>query len=209
MYPANFIDASDFADLSMSNPPGRSYKYYTGQALYQFSSGLSYTTFKLSRASPTVSPSAVEGLAVTLDGSHGNRESWPQVSVVVTNSGSRAGDEVVFLFHNASKAAARRHHHYQQQQQGEDAGSGAVPVVPLKQLVDFRRISMQPGESKTVSFQTSPASVATVDASGSRLVLPGEHGLLVSRGAQHVADELRLTIEVVAQEPRVLSQLPL
>ena len=103
----------------------------------------------------------------------------------------------------------RHHHHYLQQQQGEDAGSGAVPVVPLKQLVDFRRISMQPGESKTVSFQTSPASVATVDASGSRLVLPGEHGLLVSRGAQHVADELRLTIEVVAQEPRVLSQLPL
>ena len=136
---------------------------------------------------------------MTLDGSHGNRESWPQVSVVVTNSGSRAGDEVVFLFHNASKAAARHHYYH---------GSGAVPV-PLKQLVDFRRISLQPGESKTVSFQISPASVATVDASGSRLVLPGEHGLLVSRGAQHVADELQLTLEVVAQEPRILSQLPL
>ena len=43
-----------------------------------------------------------------------------------------------------------------------------------------------------------------------RVLLLGEHGLLgVSRGAQHVADELRLTLEVVAQEPRILSQLPL
>ena len=191
MYPASFVDASDFADLSMSNPPGRSYKYYTGNALFEFSAGLSYTTFKLELSNSASTPTAA--LEVTLDGSE--REAWPKVSVVVTNSGTRAGDEVVFLFHNASEAAAQN--------------QVTSPPVPLKQLIDFQRVSLQPGEKKTVEFQTSPSSVTTVDAAGSRLVLPGEHGLIATRGAQHVADEVRVTLQVVAAEPRKLSQLPL
>ena len=195
MYPASFVEASDFADLSMSNPPGRSYKYYTGDALYEFSAGLSYTTFKLSSLSPDTTV-----LAVKLDATTDNGESWPKVSVVVTNTGTRAGDECVFLWHNASNVAA--------QQQQQHRTQIAAPPVPLKQLVDFQRISLNPGESKTVEFQTSPSSVTTVDAVGRQLVLPGAHGLIVTRGAQHEAG-LSLTLEVLALEPRVLSQLPL
>ena len=81
--------------------------------------------------------------------------------------------------------------------------------MPLKQLVDFQRISLNPGESKTVEFQTGPSSATTVDAVGTKLVLPGARGLMVTRGAQHGAAELRRTLEGVALAPRVLSQLPL
>ena len=74
----------------MSNPSGRSYTYYTGDALHEFSAGLSYTTFKLSGLSPDTT-----ALAVTLDATTDDCESWPKVGVVVTNPGTRAGDECV------------------------------------------------------------------------------------------------------------------
>ena len=190
MVPSSFVDESDFADLSMSNPPGRSYKYYTGKALYEYSAGLSYTTFALSPSSPAAVAVAV-----------GDEVEWPTVSVTVTNTGALAGDEVVFLFHNASVA-------HSAWLTGQIASQVAAPPLPMKQLVDFERVSLQPGQSTVVTFQLTPNSVATVDAAGSRRVLPGGHSLVVTRGASHVVDEVRTELQVQALMPLVLSQLP-
>ncbi len=70
-----------FDDYSMSK---RTYRYFTGEPLYPFGYGLSYTTFSYSNAH--VSPmgsAAAEGETVAVD---------------VTNSGAVAGDEVVELY---------------------------------------------------------------------------------------------------------------
>lgn len=189
MVPSSFVDESDFSDLSMSNPPGRSYKYYTGKALYDFSAGLSYTTFALLPSSPAAL--AVGGVAAE----------WPRVSVTVKNTGVLAGDEVVFLFHNASVA-------HSAWLAGQIGSGVAPPPLPMKQLVDFERVSLQPGQATVVTFQLTPNSIATVDAAGSRRVLPGGHSLVVSRGASHTADEVRTELQVQALMPLVLSQLP-
>ena len=47
-YPATYIDQVAMTDMSMrpsSTNPGRTYKFYTGQAVYEFGYGLSYTNF--------------------------------------------------------------------------------------------------------------------------------------------------------------------
>ncbi len=70
-----------FADYGMK---GRTYRYFTGEPLYPFGYGLSYTSFAYGK--PKLSRAAVKaGEAV-------------EVAVEVRNSGSRDGDEVVQLY---------------------------------------------------------------------------------------------------------------
>ena len=70
-----------FDDYAMQ---GRTYRYFTGQALYPFGHGLSYTRFEYSNLKLDRSSIAADG---TL-----------QASMTVKNVGSRAGDEVVQLY---------------------------------------------------------------------------------------------------------------
>jgi beta-glucosidase len=89
--------------------------------LYPFGHGLAYTSF------------AYDGLAL-------DRESIPvgealTVSVTVTNTGERAGDEVVQLYiHQRYGRVAR----------------------PVRELKGFQRISLEPGESRVVEFTLGP-----------------------------------------------------
>ena len=72
----------NFEDYAMAN---RTYRYFNGKPLYPFGYGLSYTTFKYSDLSVTT-PTVAAGQPVSAD-------------VTVTNSGSKAGDEVVQVIH--------------------------------------------------------------------------------------------------------------
>jgi beta-glucosidase len=73
-------DLPDFHDYSMRN---RTYRYFTGEPLYPFGYGLSYTTFKYSDIK--VPQSVLTGQNYT-------------VTAQVQNTGKRAGDEVVQLY---------------------------------------------------------------------------------------------------------------
>jgi beta-glucosidase len=71
----------DFEDYSMKN---RTYRYFTGQPLYPFGHGLSYTKF------------AYSGLK--LDRGSVAADGTVEATVTVKNVGKRAGDEVVQLY---------------------------------------------------------------------------------------------------------------
>ena len=71
----------NFENYSMK---GRTYRYFTGEPLWPFGYGLSYTTFKYS---PLTLPTATIAAGDPLD-----------VAVTVTNTGKLAGDEVVQLY---------------------------------------------------------------------------------------------------------------
>ncbi len=73
-------DLPPFEDYSMNN---RTYRFFTGEALYPFGYGLSYTTFKY------------DGLK--MPNSVHSKTAIP-VSANVTNTGSKDGDEVVQLY---------------------------------------------------------------------------------------------------------------
>jgi beta-glucosidase len=101
---------------------GRTYMYFHGDPLYPFGFGLSYTTFKLSNLH--TSPPTGGTIPVTLD---------------VTNTGSRAGDEVVQLYVHHLKSAVSR---------------------PAEQLAGFQRVSLAPGETRTVTLPLKIADLA-------------------------------------------------
>lgn len=86
--------------------------------LYPFGYGLSYTEFKYSEPS--------------IDGSEMNVNGKLTVSATITNTGERAGDEVVQLYLRDMVGSVSR---------------------PVKMLRGFEKISLKPGESRTVSFE--------------------------------------------------------
>jgi beta-glucosidase len=75
-----------------------------------------------------------------------------QVTVNVKNDGSRAGDEVVQLYVKDEAAS--------------------VPV-PIRSLQGFSRVSLAPGEQKTITFTLTPTALSVVDKDMRRVVEPG------------------------------------
>lgn len=76
-----------------------------------------------------------------------------QVSVDVRNSGRRTGDETVQLYIRDKVSSVTR---------------------PVKQLKGFQRVSLAPGEQRTVTFMLSPHSLEMWDDRMRRVVEPGE-----------------------------------
>jgi beta-glucosidase len=103
----------------------RWYDAYKQDPLFPFGHGLSYTTFRYS------------DLKIDrLDKYQAN------VSLHVTNTGKRAGAEVVQLY----------------------IGSPAVAEEPPKQLRGFEKIILKPGESKIVSMKLDKSSLSAWDS---------------------------------------------
>jgi len=82
-----------------------------------------------------------------------------KATVDVKNVGDRAGDEVVQLYLTDVAASA---------------------PVPLRALIGFDRISLRPGEKRTVTFTITARQMSLIDDSGKRIIEPGE--FLVSAG---------------------------
>jgi beta-glucosidase len=111
-------DLPDFHDYTLMH--GRTYMYFKGTPLFPFGHGLSYTTFQYS--SLELGAKALkQGETLT-------------VSLKVTNTGARAGDEVVQLYVQSS------------------AHTDNV-ALPVKQLVNFARVRLNAGETRAVTFE--------------------------------------------------------
>lgn len=106
--------------------------------LYSFGHGLSYTTFRYDGI-------AVKQPRIAADGRQ-------EVTVTVTNTGKRAGDEVVQLYLRDDVASVTR---------------------PVKQLRGFQRIHLEPGQTQTVSFTLAPDDLAFYGLDMKRVVEPG------------------------------------
>ena len=139
----------------------RGYLFTSKEPLFPFGHGLSYTTFEYS--APTVSPARI--------GPGGQAT----VTVAVTNTGRRAGDEVVQLYIRDLVSSVTR------------------PVIELK---DFRRVSLAPGERKTVTFTVTPDKLSFLDLNMNRTVEPGWFDIMVGTSSvKHQTAKL----EVVAR----------
>ena len=137
----------------------RGYLFDSTQPLFPFGHGLSYSTFTYS--TPTVSPARIppDGRATA--------------SVEVTNTGSRAGDEVVQLYLRAEVSRATR------------------PVLELK---GFQRITLAPGEKRTVTFEVGPEQLSYHGLEMKRVVEPGQFRVMVGGSSDKVKS---VTLDVV------------
>jgi beta-glucosidase len=122
----------------------RGYLFTSKEPLFPFGYGLSYTTFDYSNLN--VNPAQIGPAGRTT------------VGVTVTNTGKRAGDEVVQLYIRDLVSSVTR------------------PVMELK---DFRRISLKPGESKTVEFLITPDKLSFLDLNMKSIVEPGWFDIMV------------------------------
>ena len=173
----NFTQRSDFRNMNMTDGPGRTYKYLKDESLaaFPFGFGLSLTTFALSPAQPP--GLSLAGPAATA-----------RVTVTVTNTGQRAGDEVVFLYHSAARAVR--------------AYDPRDPV-PWRQLIGYERVSLAPGAATAVHFDVTPEQLSVVDRGGTRHILAGEHELLLSRGHGRMR-RVAVTLRLPGGAPRVV-----
>lgn len=73
-------DLPQFDDYALTNGKGRTYQYFTGEPLYEFGYGLSYTSFKYSRLTTQVTDNNVE------------------VNFSIANTGKHDGDEVAQVY---------------------------------------------------------------------------------------------------------------
>ncbi len=124
--------------------------------LYPFGYGLSYTTF------------SVTGLSAT---SSVSRSGTVSTSFTVTNTGTRAGTDIVPVYVHQPVSAV---------------------VVPDQRLVGFTRVTLDPGQSKTVqvAFPVSELAVTPGDIAGisSPRVEPGSYQVQIGTPASLTAD---------------------
>lgn len=122
--------------------PSRVRKYIdsSGQPLFSFGYGLSYTTFRYDHLTAQPPPP-------------GSRQDI-QVTVDVTNSGDREGDEVAQLYLR------------------ENVSSVETPELALK---GFSRIHLKPGETRTVTFRIPEDQLAVWNTEQKWAVEPGEY----------------------------------
>ena len=101
------------------------------QPVFPFGYGLSYTTFKYSQLKLSTSRLSNDGTVTA--------------NLKVTNTGKRAGEEVVQLYVHAAKSQIDR---------------------PVRELKGFAKVALNPGETKTVSLQLTPRDLAYFDVAG-------------------------------------------
>jgi beta-glucosidase len=141
-FPHSVGDLPDFYNHKPS--ANRSYAFSTRKPLFAFGFGLSYTTFSFENLRVEPSQIVAGGTA--------------KVSVDVTNTGSREGDEVPQLYIHQRIASVTR---------------------PVMQLKGFQRITLRPGEKKTVEFSITPDMLVMLNLDMHRVVEPGVFDLMV------------------------------
>lgn len=149
--PVTYLERPDFIGSGKGL-----FKYEDKSPLFPFGYGLSYTTF--SYGEPQLASNAIEAGASTT------------VSVEVTNTGDRAGDEVVQMYIRDDYASVGRY---------------------LKMLKGFERISLQPGETKTVTFELNAENLSIYNQQMEKVVEPGT--FTISVGSSSAEKDLQTT----------------
>ena len=86
-----------------------------------------------------------------------------RVSTEVRNTGARAGDEVVQLYIRDEVSSVTR---------------------PIKELKGFQRVSLAPGQAKTVSFELTPRELSFWNVDMHRVVEPGTFNIMVGSSSE-------------------------
>ncbi|WP_083236345.1 beta-glucosidase BglX [Pseudomonas sp. S3E12] len=139
-----------YAHKSTGRPPSGDERYTSGYIdehwtpLYPFGFGLSYTSFSYS--APRLSTQRLASTQVLA------------VTVTVTNTGARPGEDIVQLYLRDDVASLTR---------------------PVRQLRGFRKVQLAPGEARDLTFTLDQADFALLDSDFSPVVEAGTFTVFV------------------------------
>jgi beta-glucosidase len=126
---------------------------------YAFGHGLSYTTFTYSGA--------------TLDRSELHKGQSAMLSVDLTNTGQREGEEIVQLYMRDMVASV---------------------VRPLKELKGFQKVKLRPGESKRIQFTIDREMLSFHNGDLKWTAEPGEFKLMIGTASDDIRQETTLRL---------------
>jgi beta-glucosidase len=129
-------------------------------ALYPFGYGLSYTTFDFSN------------LQVSPEKEH--QQGDIKVTVDVTNTGQRKGDEVVQLYLKQEISSVTTYEY---------------------DLRGFERVSLNPGEKKAVEFTLHPDDLAILDKNMNWTVEPGKFQVMIGNSSEDIKLKKEFEVE--------------
>ncbi|KAK0189847.1 glycoside hydrolase superfamily [Armillaria mellea] len=163
-YPASYINEVPMTDMSLRpgpQNPGRTYKWYNGTPIYDFGTGLHYTTFSASITSPLLQSYDIAALTSNCTEKYLDRCSFlsSPFSVTVRNTGTTTSDYVALAFLTGS--------------------FGPTPY-PKKSLVAYQRLfDIAGGAVDTARLNLTLGSLARHDEQGNRVLYPGDYAVVI------------------------------
>lgn len=156
MYTNDYCSQESFLDMELDTGVGRGYRFFTGKPLLPFGHGLSLTSFSLVKADGPDSASLVTETSPSTTLTY---------AITVTNTGTRAGDEVVQAYFAPL----------------------STPSQPksklLKELFDYVRVHLEAGAQTTVYFTVTSETLRMTDRdSGDLVSTPGSFDVYFTNG---------------------------
>jgi len=169
IYNASFVNAVSMFDMQMRpspTNPGRTYKFYTGQAVFEFGYGLSYTTFSYSWSNESIN--SIFSIESLMKNNYDARKVLVHLyRVNVTNTGPLAGDDVVLAYEVPPQKSLNDQ------------------TPPLKRLFGFERVHLNVNQTTEIFFPFNAESLLTVAHDGSIWLEPGSHKILIGKEHMH------------------------
>ena len=157
-FPRNVGELPDYYEHKPSM--NRSYLFNGRKPLFPFGWGLSYTTFHFDNL--LVIPTSITAAGEAT------------VSVDVTNTGRREGDEVAELYIHQRVASVTR---------------------PVMELRGFTRVGLKPGEKKALQFRLTPQELQMLNRDMHEVVEPGLFDIMVGPSSDQTSS---VPLQVVA-----------
>jgi hypothetical protein len=146
--------------------PGRTYKFYTGQPVFEFGSGLSYTTFNYTWYNES-SSSVISIKNIMKNNDPEKKLVMVSYRVNVTNTGSVLGDDVVLAYVTPPTKSLND------------------PSPPIKRLFGFERVCLDVGQTTQIFLPLNTDSLLTVGRDGSKWLEPGAYRILIGKENMH------------------------
>jgi beta-glucosidase len=142
------------------------YVEVSARPLFPFGYGLSYTTFKFDH--------------LRLDRPEVESGGQVSISVDLTNTGQRRGDEVVQLYIRDPQASVTR---------------------PVKELKGFKRVTLEPSQTKTVTFELFTNQLGFYNRELRYVVEPGAIEIMVGPSSEDLP--LTTKIEIMGKTTEI------
>ncbi|MGO8718366.1 MAG: beta-glucosidase BglX [Acidobacteriaceae bacterium] len=168
LYLAQMPTGRPAGDMDLSHPPASAAEKYVSRyidvsnsPLYPFGYGLSYTEFSFSPV--TLSANSVPIARLISSPNQGVAQPAIDATTTVRNDGSLTGTEVVQLYIRIR---------------------GASVEEPLRVLEGFQRVTLQPGESKRVTFPLGFPELSFINTKSRRVVEPADYTVFLGGSSE-------------------------